>query len=144
MPEKAIKTGIFRRFMQERFSKDMFRVSFLILFNILIFSPLFCDEAVLEVRFSDPHALLNAKGKKIKIKGFLFEGEDGTKILSNEPNLRTCCAGALAKRDKQILVVGELKKFSPANVITLEGRLELNENDKETTPKHLLFLSIID
>lgn len=92
---------------------------------------LHCEEPSLKLKFNDLETLNHADGKVVEIRGFLYEDKQGKKILSNEPNLRTCCVGAKSKRKKQILVTGKIGSFSPQYPITLQGLFYIAEEAKE-------------
>lgn len=64
--------------------------------------------------------------KAVEIRGFLYEDQDGQKILATEPNLKTCCLG---KKNSQIFVDGSIS--SRASIATtLQGILEVDRNLK--------------
>lgn len=56
------------------------------------------------------------------IRGFLYEVEDGW-ILAPEPNLRSCCVGSDANREKQVRVEEMEESPSTWKAVTLSGDL---------------------
>lgn len=63
----------------------------------------------------------------IQIRGFLYETQDSHLILAAEPNLKSCCVGNSSKRDKQLLVTGNISKNNTqATPVTLQGHLVID------------------
>ena len=44
------------------------------------------------------------QNEQVKIRGFLYQKDDGAWILAAEPNLRSCCVGSAKKRESQVWV----------------------------------------
>jgi hypothetical protein len=78
------------------------------------------EEPIL-LKFSELESSCYAAHKYVEIRGFLYEGEMGTKILSAEPNLQTCCVGAKNQRKKQILINGDVGQAKPQLPVTIRG-----------------------
>lgn len=59
--------------------------------------------------------------KTIQVKGFLFQSEQDVWILSQEPNLKSCCVGNKLKQDSQIVLDGNFNKKRINQVVLIEG-----------------------
>lgn len=69
-------------------------------------------------------------GQLIEIRGFLYETEQKQLILAAEPNLKSCCVGSHSKRQKQLLVSGDVKEgISSMSAVTLKGELLVHFGD---------------
>lgn len=89
----------------------------------------------LKIKFSDLESMEEVHGKNVEIRGFLYERE-GLKILSHEPNLRTCCVGAKGKREKQILLSGNFETTHSNYPVTIRG-LFTHMNKEKNHLQHL-------
>lgn len=75
--------------------------------------------------------------QEISIRGFPYVGQDGVIYLSTEPNLKSCCVGALTKRGSQIALEGISEiQMKPGHVIAVSGQLT-SEGEGET-PRYIL------
>ena len=88
-------------------------------------------EPPIKIKFNDLGTLNGVNGKVVEIRGFLYESKEGTKILSNEPNLRTCCIASKSKREKQILISGNIEPSTPQHPITVQGLFSVTPSNKE-------------
>ncbi|MCH9624961.1 MAG: hypothetical protein S4CHLAM123_01230 [Chlamydiales bacterium] len=72
---------------------------------------------------------LNAieEGRSITLTGFLFQTEESNWILSNEPDLKTCCIGAKHKRESQITLLGNFSNYTEHLPLKVTGTLHKNE-----------------
>lgn len=81
-------------------------------------------QEMMEQNFSLEDSLSDMKGRyherNVRIRGFLYQTQDGRWILSAEPNLKTCCVGSPAKALQQILVTGDFAKET-LEPVTVEG-----------------------
>jgi len=55
------------------------------------------------------------------VRGFLYQTQEGSWIVSQEPNLKTCCVGAAHKADSQIEVEGTFPESAINKAVTLKG-----------------------
>ncbi|MFN0064630.1 MAG: hypothetical protein ACKVOH_00150, partial [Chlamydiales bacterium] len=60
---------------------------------------------------------------KAQIKGFLFATSDGKWVLSQEPNLKTCCVGKPTKSESQIFLEGDFFEYPQNRVLVCQGFL---------------------
>lgn len=96
------------------------------MFRLICLSLLICSAAhcVEEISLD---SLKHAKSEEqmVKIRGFLYRSETGRIILAKEPGLKTCCVGAPAQADRQVVVEGlqHIPKGPSYQVIALEGIL---------------------
>lgn len=65
---------------------------------------------------------LELVGERVEVRGFAYQGERGW-LLSDEPNLKSCCVGAAAKAGSQLMLPGSFEGGQNA-LVALEGRLE--------------------
>ncbi|MBA3722963.1 MAG: hypothetical protein H0W88_11280 [Parachlamydiaceae bacterium] len=98
----------------------MWRIFF---FSIFFHSISLCGEDITNLSFQnlkesnfDVGAL---NEKKVQIRGFLYNAENGSLIFASQPNLKSCCVGVDAKESEQIVVYGSIKPSSHA--VLLEG-----------------------
>src|SRR5262249_33551792 len=63
--------------------------------------------------------------REVAIRGFLYAGKDGRRILSAEPNLKTCCIGSAHKAQSQIIVDSTLHVLPSSRAVTLQGTLTM-------------------
>lgn len=67
-------------------------------------------------------------GQEVSLRGFLYETQDGGKILAAEPNLKSCCVGTADRQERQVWVLGpDVTPPSMARVVVLRGRLSRDE-----------------
>lgn len=97
-----------------------------ILFSFLSFSIAAGEPLLLKVRFQDLAARTDLDGQEIEIKGFLYQREDGLRVLANEPGLKSCCVGSLKFREKQLLIAGDLDAPNSHFPVTLQGKAVRN------------------
>lgn len=64
--------------------------------------------------------------KECEISGFLYRADDGRVILSETPNLKSCCVGSKAKAKEQVVCIGQLDVL-PTTLSTLRGVLSLKD-----------------
>jgi hypothetical protein len=104
-------------------------LSFLILYSGMAATVV--AEPPVHITFNDLNKHHTFEGKAVEIKGFLYKGNEGM-ILSNEPNLKTCCVGSKNKRNKQILILGELLLTDLHFPVTVTGIFYTkDENESE-------------
>lgn len=97
----------------------------ILFFLLSISAPIFC---VTEISFLDLNSKIASEvdNQEIKIRGFLYQQENGLLILAAEPNLKSCCVGNINKKDRQIIVEGSIVPNSKA--VMLQG---LFKNDPQ-------------
>lgn len=61
----------------------------------------------------------------VEMRGFIYSAEDGRKILSPTPNLKTCCVGSQAKIADQIVIGSYHTLPNTTKAITLRGKLSV-------------------
>lgn len=98
-----------------------FKMGLLVFWVLILSFSLLGDEVVQSLDFH----LLKQKvdsldGQKVHIRGFLFKSRDRW-ILSEEPNLKTCCIGSKEKIERQIILDGQFDENLINHVIELEG-----------------------
>lgn len=59
----------------------------------------------------------------VEVKGFLYKSAGGVWILSEEPNLRSCCVGKESKSDSQILLPEAYDSALENHLVTFQGFL---------------------
>lgn len=66
--------------------------------------------------------------QKVAIKGFLYKSDSHDIILAAEPNLKSCCIGNSTKRNRQIIVIGDIPPsfLSQRKPVTLVGVLTID------------------
>lgn len=139
--EKFIQTqGKMMRFIRKIYP---FFLNFLFLY---FFSLLHAEQTPKEISFFELNYKIkefNPEGNLIQIRGFLYETSDFRIVLATEPNLKSCCVGSALKKQKQILVSGDVGALlNDRSAITLKGNLEVNhQND---FPFHLTNAMIVD
>lgn len=66
--------------------------------------------------------LWSLKGEVIQMRGFWYPLSDEEGILASHPQLKSCCVGAPAKIEQQIVVKGDdLALLQPQRALTVEG-----------------------
>jgi hypothetical protein len=58
------------------------------------------------------------------VRGFVYKKEDGSWILAEEPNLKSCCIGSEKNLDKQIALKGDFSNVLPHRAVTVSGKLK--------------------
>ncbi|MGZ3633454.1 MAG: hypothetical protein ACXU9U_04065 [Parachlamydiaceae bacterium] len=69
--------------------------------------------------------LLEKQRQNVKIRGFMYQGNEGNWILSAEPNLKSCCVGTSSKKGSQIFVKDFSLKKVPLSVVALVGEFQI-------------------
>lgn len=70
-------------------------------------------------------------GQEVSLRGFLYETQEGGRILAAEPNLKSCCVGAADRQERQVWVLGpDVTLPSMARVVVLRGRLSRDESGR--------------
>lgn len=113
---------------------DFFGVSILFMF-IMSVHTIAAEEIIPLINFFSLESTLKEEmlrqNQLIQIRGFLYEANDSTLILSAEPHLKTCCIGRETKKYKQLLVSGNLiNEATRENAITLQGNLTTDLNHR--------------
>lgn len=87
------------------------------------------------------------EGKEISLRGFLYRSDDGNWILSQEPNLRSCCVGSAKKINSQVVLEGDINEVYLQKAVTIKGiwskepRFQLNyARIEETNQWSLLWI----
>jgi hypothetical protein len=62
--------------------------------------------------------------------GFLFKTKEGKWVLSQEPNLKTCCIGSKHKASTQIFLEGDFSGIKDNTLIKVKGVLQTNTDTK--------------
>jgi hypothetical protein len=75
----------------------------------------------------DEIALNAYEGELAQVRGFAYQTPQGMWILSEDPQLKSCCAGAPAKAGRQIFLAGEFTSLPKAQAIALKGTLTHRE-----------------
>lgn len=74
-------------------------------------------------------ALKAAKeGESLAVKGFLFQTKDLRWILSNEPDLRSCCIGSAHKQLSQINLSGDYSAYKINKPLSVRGVFHIEQN----------------
>ncbi|MFT4553456.1 MAG: hypothetical protein ACI9S8_002096 [Chlamydiales bacterium] len=60
--------------------------------------------------------------KEVVVRGFLFQTSTGKWILSEKPNVKSCCAGSPTKAIQQIFLDGSYNKSDINKAVTLQGK----------------------
>lgn len=66
-----------------------------------------------------------------KIRGFLYQTPSGEWILSQEPRLKTCCAGSQSKVKEQIYLVGDVQGVPIGTVVEVSGTYQVSPQYSE-------------
>ncbi|MDP1836227.1 MAG: hypothetical protein Q8K75_09935 [Chlamydiales bacterium] len=71
-------------------------------------------------------------GEETTLRGFLYKSIDGRWVLSDQPDLKTCCVGTSNHILKQVTLLGTFDAPSPSSVVVVKGifSIEPNYNDK--------------
>lgn len=64
-----------------------------------------------------------ADNQEVVIRGFVYTTDEGHRILSSEPHLKSCCLGSSEKSQSQIFLDSTTDTFSPHRAVTLQGTL---------------------
>lgn len=59
------------------------------------------------------------------LRGFLYSDGDGGWILSDEPNLKSCCVGSTSKVMRQVYLEGDFTDSNPGVVVAIKGDLQV-------------------
>lgn len=84
--------------------------------------------------------------KDVQIRGFLYQREDGTLILSSEPNLKTCCLGSKDKISQQVIVESQIAYVPSSRSVTMQGYFSISpkwERDGTMTQLYKLEKAIV-
>lgn len=73
---------------------------------------------------------------KATLRGFIYQDLQGAWVLSDEPNLKSCCINSAGKAERQILLSGDFHPTDRAVTLTgnlkvVEGRIHLSDAQKE-------------
>ena len=118
-------------------SKKKYLYGFFLLF-LLFSKPLFSEEHILPCSFFELEGLLEKpidyietiQGKRVEIRGFLYETKQSQAILAAEPNLKSCCVGSEAKKHKQIVVKGDVSSaIDRTTAVNIQGNLKIDLKD---------------
>lgn len=84
--------------------------------------------------FGDPFPIVTFQDLKegredgpVAMRGFLYEGKEGERVLASQPNLKSCC---IDKEPVQIIVEGDMESVNSSRVVFLQGDLK-NEEPKK-------------
>lgn len=104
-------------------------------------SILFADENYRDMDFhmlTDKQHMESLNGKKVKIRGFLYDSGKNTWILSAEPHLKTCCVGSKDKATTQIFLEGSFDKKWINQIVEIKGVFHF---DPESHDGHFYYLN---
>lgn len=88
-------------------------------------------ENLAEVSFKDDLAVYHQR--EIKIRGFIYQADNGRVILAEAPDLKSCCVGAQHKVARQLVVTGiEGQATQSTRALVLQGIL-LREPKEDAT-----------
>jgi hypothetical protein len=81
------------------------------------------------------------EGAELQLKGFIYPSPDGEWILSQEPNLRSCCVGAAHKASSQVVLQGNFSEYSSDIPLFVRGIFHCTEgkytlSDAQAIQKH--------
>lgn len=62
----------------------------------------------------------------VSVRGFLYQTPEGLWVLSQEPNLKSCCSGSKGKVMEQIYLEGHLPINSFQGVLLVSGVFEID------------------
>jgi hypothetical protein len=81
----------------------------------------------------------------VTLRGFLYKTTNGSWVLSQEPNLKSCCVGAQSKVMKQIYLFGELPDVASSAVAEVTGRfkVEPHYSDKGTLTQYYTLEDVV-
>lgn len=71
-------------------------------------------------RFGQQEIHPNEKGI-VTLRGFLYQTPEGVWVLSQEPNLKSCCVGSASKVMNQLYVDGNFPDVPAGQVVSLSG-----------------------
>lgn len=60
-------------------------------------------------------------GEPTTLRGFLYKSTDGRWVLSDQPDLKTCCVGTSNHLLKQVTLLGTFDAPSPSSVVSVKG-----------------------
>lgn len=105
----------------------------------ILFMPLvvYSTETPKSISFFELESMLDSSQKaEIQIRGFLYKTLNGQLILAAEPDLKSCCVGNASKRNRQLLVFGNIDPMNlQSSAVLLKG--ELNIDPRRQFPAHL-------
>lgn len=106
--------------------------TFILLISLISFlQPLYSQDQSISINFFNLGEVAQHNGQLVTIRGFLYESPEASMVLAAEPNLKSCCVGSASKREKQLLVVGDLDSTDGGgNAVTLQGNLVVAMGDK--------------
>lgn len=90
---------------------------------------LYSIEQPTEINFLNTEEFSDLNGQLVAIRGFLYESSESQVILAAEPNLKSCCVGNASKRQKQLLIHGNIHPTTSNSAITLQGNLIVATGD---------------
>ena len=64
--------------------------------------------------------------KRITLRGFPYQSNDGHWILAPQPNLKTCCVGSAHNAHSQVHIRGDIPPVNLGSVVALTGTLHAN------------------
>ena len=68
----------------------------------------------------------------VTLRGFLYKTPDGAWILSQEPQLKSCCAGSHSKVKEQFYLIGEFTDSPAATVAEVTGLFKIEPRYSES------------
>lgn len=110
-------------------ARDFLR-TFVILFFVLMGPNIWAAKSI-ELRDLGIQAKVFKEGssENVRVRGFLYQ-KNGKWILASEPNLKSCCVGAMHKKQSQLWVNStQLPDHPPLRAVTLRGKLEEHFSD---------------
>ncbi|NGX58803.1 MAG: hypothetical protein K940chlam3_01711 [Chlamydiae bacterium] len=79
------------------------------------------DLTVSQIGHMNEQELSDLSGAMIKLRGFLYETEDGRLIASAEPDLKSCCVGTERKIRNQVVIVGAVSPSNHTLPVVVQG-----------------------
>ena len=76
--------------------------------------------------------------KEIVVRGFLFQTSTGSWILSEKPDVKSCCAGSPAKAIQQIFLDGSYNKSDINKAVTMQGNflIDIQKDEQNKTTQY--------
>jgi hypothetical protein len=96
----------------------------LLIYIVLSFQPLYSKEPPTPIAFLNLDDFSHLNGQLVAIRGFLYETPESLMVLAAEPDLKSCCVGSASKRQRQLLVTGNIDRaVAGGGAVTLQGNL---------------------